>query len=105
MTPNRERYLEGISKEERIIRARIRFLKDDISDDKHALNTVSLIRKFRKSCIKENKILIKNLKKQLSVPRKHYTDEVCDYIGCPICYFEIDKDYPCYCSECGQKLR
>lgn len=104
MTPERARYFASISTEERIIRARIRFLKADISDDKHALNTVSLIRKFRKSCIKENKILIKNLKKQLSSPRV-----VCeDYFGgawleC-VCGNHIYPKQP-YCENCGQKLR
>lgn len=104
MTPERARYFASISTEERIIRARIRFLKDDISDDKHALNTVSLIRKFRKSCIKENKILIKNLKKQLPAPKKMIWScfEEC---VCPICEEGVQQEYTNYCPHCGQKLR
>lgn len=107
MTPERKKYLDGISYEERVIRQHIVGLKSTITILK------TLCKEDRFACVLQKdkqeiskfKILIKALKKQLPALKKHYTDEVCDYIGCPICHFEIDKDYPCYCNECGQKLR
>ena len=113
MTPERRKYLASISKEELEIRKKIIQLKGVVRFNKLCLNTkgCSDLVAFMfwtptpQSTIRETKVIIQALKKQLPAPRKHYTDEVCDYIGCPICYFEIYKDYPCYCLECGQKLR
>ena len=102
--------MASISKEEKVVRETICYQKILLRNEKYVLNVFKNIPEtpFFKDRLQEvcaSKCIIKALKKQLPAPRKHYTDEVCDYIGCPICYFETYKDYPCYCLECGQKLR
>lgn len=104
MTPKRKEYLDNIGKEERAIRNALKYNKGYLKECKRICSLNGNYYRWKES-MTVTKSIIKALKKQLPAPRKHYTDEVCDYIGCPICYFEIDKDYPCYCSECGKKLR
>lgn len=104
MTPERKKYLAGISKEEIYIRRRIRQLKDAISDDKYALNNGTCMKWLRKICIRENKILIKALKKQLPAPKVVCETKYMVMISCPRCRIG-DMLFGDYCPYCGQKLR
>lgn len=106
MTPEREKYLASISKEERAIRLelnvqknRLKYLKELIKYPIHMNDKRTMLR-----LMQDTRFVIKNLKKQLPAPRKEYQNEYLDYCLCPICrwYANHERDY---CPKCGHKLR
>lgn len=103
MTEERKEYMTSISKEELAIRlkiviskSRIKLLKQFMVVDKY---DDELIRE-EKQTIAQEKIFIKNLKKQLPAPRGYARCKVC---GAVLIHWDGDKSN--YCTQCGQKLR
>ena len=108
MTDERKQYLKSISKEERTIRELIEKRKRTIKHYKILMNEdkedTEYINDVGKPQIAIRKFLIKALKKQLPAPTVEVKRGHLYSYQCPICKAGIVY-YPCYCSECGQKLR
>lgn len=106
MTPEREQYLAGISEKERSVRYHIRetkkriFLAKAMLPNLHPLD-ISLKIRFHTE-IKQNKILLSILKKQLPAPLKHELDDcIC---RCGVHYSRLDTSMMFYCQRCGQAI-
>ena len=101
MTPERRKYIESISNEERAIRNAIDHLKIFIRNDKDGLkNGIDATIDGLKWDIRNCKYVIKALKKQLPAPiLAGETCSVCDFSH------EDSLIFPSYCTCCGQKLR
>lgn len=111
MTEERERYIAGISKEERKIRFAIATEKSVMKLCKDSLATCnsSITLNANKKLIAKEKIIVKTLKKRLPAPRTIKTilvgRKTVQMMTCPNCgnYVRIFSDN--YCATCGQKLR
>lgn len=103
MTPERKKYLDGISKEERAIRQALAEEKGLISLCKNELNRICFSkRNVTYKMLNTSKTRIKALKKQLPAPTKSLINYHCN---CPKCGFFVDGEDDNYCYNCGQKLR
>ena len=112
MTPERKKYLDGISVEERLIRKAIKFQKDILWSRKKDLSTIATYPdefgcppRITKFAIAETKAVIKTLKKALPAPKEkielikgRYYMFVCSACG-------ASTVEGTYCPYCGQKLR
>lgn len=103
LTNERRKFLASISEEERIIRKQIRDYKYAICNCKDELSERPKSIWLRVE-LREYKVVLKNLKKQLPAPRKEYQNEYLDYCLCPICRWYANHERG-YCPKCGQKLR
>ena len=103
MTEERKQYLASISKEERVIRLAIAEEKSFIGMCKDHLNCGCRTKTTYKM-IATTKAKIKSLKKQLPAPTTEVEHEHLYSYQCPICKAGIVY-FPCYCPDCGQKLR
>lgn len=106
MTPEREQYLTGISKIERATRDAIFNFKLDLSGVKRTLKSKEYKAEWQieeaKKRIKNLKILLKLLKKQLPAPLKHELDDcIC---RCGVHYSRLDTSMMYYCGRCGQAI-
>lgn len=104
MTPERKKYLAGISKEERAIRQALAEEKGFIRMYKDVLSCGAGSQKTYKLLVAA-KAKIKALKKQLPAPRKEI--DIGLYwaiLNCPICR-TTNPIHAGYCLCCGQKLR
>lgn len=109
MTPEREKYIAGISKEERTIRELIENRKRTIKHYKILMNEdkedTEYINDVGKPQITIRKFLIKALKKQLPAPKKEISiGQYWVIFDCPICR-TTTPIHAGYCLCCGQKLR
>lgn len=113
MTEERKQYLTSISIEERAIRDVIGYQKMRIYNNKFFLSSRTLCKTvkgmkfsfdFAKREIREAKVVIKALKKQLPAPVK-VLGYVTDFsVICSACGKETAGRYK-YCNNCGQKLK
>lgn len=114
MTPERQKWWDSLSKEEKRVRQDIKRLMDDIYYSKESLQLEklqapkkkldfkNLIVSYQLKRIREHKRLIKALRKQIAMwPLKIAVGRTY-LIGCPKCKQEVCKNY---CENCGQKLR
>lgn len=103
MTPERKKYLAGISEEERAVREEIISSQFMIKKYKKLLNS-NLSNETALNSIKSNKNLIKMFKKLL--PMKFICKQRCKTLKfCPVCGRAFSKTATSnYCIECGQAL-
>lgn len=112
MTPERKKYLKSISNEERAIRYQLKIhnacicnCKYDLNFNKHCIIPYSVLTET----IRDEKNIIKALKKQLPAPRKRKTfwvgGERGHLLTCPKCENYVKPFSDNYCATCGQKLR
>lgn len=104
MTPERKKYLDGISKVELAIRSELYSKEIRLSDLKWNVkfSPYKDVRTTSLELIKETKSIIQSLKKQLPAPTR--------FGSCVICGSKQPKGHIrfysySYCAECGQKLR
>ncbi len=112
MTPERAKWYDSLPTEEKRVRKNIKSERKPIKAAKKALRVYHELDDYvYKKIIRENKQIIKALRKQIAMrPISVETGED-DYIRCPVCChavaaFDTLKEFlPKYCHECGQKLR
>lgn len=98
MTHERQKWWDGLPKEERLVRLAIKKEKQYLSLYKsEAASTVNIW-----DFIKYQKLLIKALRKQIAMRPLKIAVERTYFIGCPKCKQEVCKNH---CENCGQKLR
>lgn len=108
MTPERKKYLDGISVEERVIRDALRGMKREIRWAKTKIkyaNQKSWHEFWHVYYIARQKVLIKALKKQLPAPMKEEIFYNVKVFSCPVCDSPLDVCVENYCFKCGQKLK
>lgn len=110
MTDERKKYLASISKEEQIIRKTIHYYHKCLVGNKRCLkqyrkNGLPCLLKETREQIRETKVLVKALKKQLPAPRHEQYDYISDssWLDCG-CGKGVYPTQP-YCMWCGHKLR
>ena len=97
MTPERQRWWDSLPKEEKYIRKLIKHLEDDKKRHKANIGFNPLGNLWR-LCVKDDKMTIKLLRKQIAMRPISYGD----HWKCPRCGRAVHYDY---CKDCGQKLR
>lgn len=114
MTPERQKWWDGLPKEERLVRLAIKKFETDIKwRKKHFSGGLFYTSDQQKSYIAMGKHTIKALRKQIAMRPITKRANGDDYRKCPHCgrYLwriedDIYYDYPPkYCEDCGQKLR
>lgn len=111
MTPERERYLAGISEEERIARNIIRLRKENIAAQKYRINIGVFKPKAKEKLLAKNTIT--RDRKVISVMKKHLPMIVLNrnkfypfYADCPCCgVCLIMGEHKTNCGYCGQALK
>lgn len=107
MTPERRKYLDNISRDEKTARHFLEIYSSSMKHLKSYLNTSDYKDiKSAKNAIAETKAVIKMLKKQLPAPRKPNYDYNYGrvWFSCMKCKKQM-FDNNVYCGCCGQKLR
>ena len=111
MTPERQKWWDSLPAEEKRVRKNIKSERKPIKAAKKALKVYHELNDYvYKKIIRENKQIIKALRKQIAM--RVISDEWDDRY-CPCCNNFVwrpeDGDYfgepPKYCEDCGQKLR
>lgn len=103
MTPERKKYLDNISKEEKVTRRFLEIYSNSMKHLKSYLNTADYKDiKGAKNAIAEAKAITQILKKQLPIPTRFGACVIC---GCKQPKGHIRFYSYSYCAECGQKLR
>lgn len=97
MTPERQRWWDSLPAEEKYIRKLIKHLEDDKKRHKANIGFNPLGNLWR-LCVKDDKMTIKLLRKQIAMRPISYGD----HWKCPRCGRAVHYDY---CKDCGQKLR
>lgn len=97
MTPERQKWWDSLPKEEKYIRKLIKHLEDDKKRHKANIGFNPLGNLWR-LCVKDDKMTIKLLRKQIAMRPISYGD----HWKCPRCGRAVHYDY---CKDCGQKLR
>lgn len=109
MTPKRKKYLASISKEEQLVRKQLRYYHREIVGSKwdmkfYKSKGVSCFLNGIRENIRNYKVIVKLLKKQLPAPRTPLElNEVVFPCTCSVCKYPFTEDN--YCPCCGQKLR
>lgn len=97
MTPERQKWWDSLPAEEKYIRKLIKHLEDDKKRHKANIGFNPLGNLWR-LCVKDDKMTIKLLRKQIAMRSISYGD----HWKCPRCGRAVHYDY---CKDCGQKLR
>lgn len=97
MTPERQKWWDSLPAEEKYIRKLIKDLEDDKKRHKANIGFNPLGNLWR-LCVKDDKMTIKLLRKQIAMRPISYGD----HWKCPRCGRAVHYDY---CKDCGQKLR
>ncbi len=97
MTPERQKWWDSLPAEEKYIRKLIKHLEDDKKRHKANIGFNPLGNLWR-LCVKDDKMTIKLLRKQIAMRPISYGD----HWKCPRCGRAVHYDY---CKDCGQKLR
>lgn len=97
MTPERQKLWDSLPAEEKYIRKLIKHLEDDKKRHKANIGFNPLGNLWR-LCVKDDKMTIKLLRKQIAMRPISYGD----HWKCPRCGRAVHYDY---CKDCGQKLR
>lgn len=111
MTPERQKWYDSLSQEEKRVRRDIADFKTAIKNSKASLNNSAGYSGFEKCSIRYHKKSIRALRRQIAM-RPIVEHLMFDYYYCPSCrrYVEEDTGYfielsdKC-CRHCGQKLR
>lgn len=99
MTPERQKWWDSLSKEEKLVRLAIKKFETDIKwRKKHFSGGLFYTSDQQKSYIAMGKHTIKALRKQIAMRIISYGD----HWKCPRCGRPVHYDY---CKDCGQKLR
>lgn len=104
MTPERQKWWDSLSQEEKRVRRDIDDFKRAIKYHKKQLNDVIPYIAFRKRCIRFNKKAIKALRKQIAMRPRIMKTTMGDFQQCPSCKVRTINYFP-HCACCGQKLR
>ena len=97
MTPERQKWWDSLPAEEKYIRKLIKHLEDDKKRHKANIGFNPLGNLWR-LCVKDDKMTIKLLRKQIAMCPISYGD----HWKCPRCGRAVHYDY---CKDCGEKLR
>ena len=97
MTHERQKWWDSLPAEEKYIRKLIKHLEDDKKRHKANIGFNPLGNLWR-LCVKDDKMTIKLLRKQIAMRPISYGD----HWKCPRCGRAVHYDY---CKDCGQKLR
>ena len=108
MTPERKVWWDSLPKEEKFIRKLISHRIKELKRHKANIGFNPLGNLWR-GCVKDDKMIIKALRKQIAMK----PIDNCDWeYSCPVCgviIWRVDDIYfgesPKYCENCGQKLR
>lgn len=108
MTPERKAWWDSLPAEEKYIRKLIKQIEDD--KKRHKANIgFNPLGSLWMLCVKDDKMIIKLLRKQIAMRALYERYDYHDYcfIGnCPSCDGRVEDDgYADYCPACGQKLR
>ena len=111
MTPNRVKWYNSLSSEEKMTRIHLGYFKHSLSVQKERLadlNTEQSNQDEIKECqggIRATKASIKILRKQIAMKYTYVdnTNNMCPYF-CPCCHNVLLINLP-YCGVCSQKLR
>ena len=110
MTPERKAWWDSLPAEEKYIRKLIKHLEDDKKRHKANIGFNPLGNLWR-LCVKDDKMTIKLLRKQIAMRLIWEGRDEQDYIYCPTCHTVVacvdclGWEFPKHCEECGQKLR
>ena len=103
MTPERAKWYDSLSPEEKRVRLEIKECKREIKWIKEELpHSFGHYCEAIKDGMRRNKILIKALRKQIAMRPIAVKVGNIDFICCPKCRREV---FELYCEQCGQKLR
>ena len=97
MTSERQKWWDSLPAEEKYLRKLIKHLEDDKKRHKANIGFNPLGNLWR-LCVKDDKMTIKLLRKQIAMRPISYGD----HWKCPRCGRAVHYDY---CKDCGQKLR
>lgn len=105
MTPERQKWWDSLSQEEKRVRRDIADFKTAIKNSKASLNNSVGYSGFEKCSIRYHKKSIRALRRQIGL-RPLGRNGLFDPTGsCPRCRgLVIRREHDC-CAECGQKLR
>ena len=106
MTPERKAWWDCLPTEEKRVRKNIKSERKTIKAAKKALKVYHELDDYvYKKIIRENKQIIKALRKQIAM--RPWERKAVHSIHCPCCWTWIyANDYkPPYCERCGQRLR
>lgn len=108
MTPERQKWWDSLSKEEKRTRREIDEFERVIKYHKEHLIPYIARAKYH---IRYSKKAIKALRRQIAMRAIWEGHDEQDYIYCPTCHTVVacvdylDWEFPKHCEECGQKLR
>lgn len=102
MTPERQKWYDSLSQEEKRVRRDIADFKTAIKNSKASLNNSAGYSGFEKCSIRYHKKSIRALRRQIAMRPITVKVGNIDFVCCPKCKHEVAE--PC-CEQCGQKLR
>ena len=102
MTPERKAWLDSLPREEKIIRESLKNRKLSLKGCKRQLG-LRICRAHYKNRIKQEKILLKALRKQIAMRPANAVSGICG--DCPACRGFVIRRENDFCPECGQKIR
>ena len=101
MTPERKAWWDSLPKEEKFIRKLISHRIKELKRHKANIGFNPLGNLWR-GCVKDDKMIIKALRKQIAMRPITIKIGDIDFVCCPKCKHEV---FEYYCEQCGQKLR
>ena len=109
MTPERQKWWDSLPAEEKYIRKLIKHLEDDKKRRKAYIGFNPFGNLWR-LCVKDDKMTIKLLRKQIAMDVIALHNSAYEYYTCPYCGQNVRegtgmRDEDRYCASCGQKLR
>ena len=102
MTPERQKWYDSLSQEEKRVRRDIADFKTAIKNSKASLNNSAGYSGFEKCSIRYHKKSIRALRRQVGLSPILVRISNLDFVCCPKCRHEVAE--PC-CEQCGQRLR
>lgn len=110
MTPERAKWYDNLSPEEKMTRIHLGYFKHSLSVQKERLADLNIKPSNQdeiKQCqggIRATKVSIKALRKQIAMRPYVMKTTIGDFEKCPTCEVRTIRYFPC-CACCGQKLR
>ena len=101
MTPERKAWWDSLPREEKVIRESLKNRKLSLRGCKRQLG-LRICRAHYKDRIRQEKILLKALRKQIAMRPVTIKIGDIDFVCCPKCKHEV---FGYYCEQCAQKLR
>lgn len=103
MTPERKAWWDSLPREEKIIRESLKNRKLSLRGCKRQLG-LKICRAHYKDRIRQEKVLLKVLRKQIAMRPCVMKTTMGDFEKCPTCKVRMIRYFP-HCACCGQKLR